>query len=178
MLELKRINSLHEHYPFMEELMQTAFPSQERRDTELQRTYTDNQSRFHNNVLLDNGTPIGLLTYWDFDTFLYIEHFAISSERRNKGYGQQALATLKAKQEGMIVLEVEEPIDEITRRRVIFYQRQGFILQNYPYEQPPYRDGDEWFPMKIMSFQTEDFTEDTFLQVKSTIYQEVYGKAI
>lgn len=178
MLEIKRINSLHEHYPFMEELMKAAFPLQERRNADLQRAYTDHQPRFHNNVLLDNGTPIGLLTFWDFDTFLYIEHFAISSEKRNKGYGHQALATLKAIRKGMIVLEVEEPIDDITRRRVGFYQRQGFILQNYPYEQPPYRDGDEWFPMKIMSFQAEDFTEDTFLKVKSTIYQEVYGKAI
>ena len=37
MIKIQRINTSHEHYPFVEELMQTAFPQQERRNADLQR---------------------------------------------------------------------------------------------------------------------------------------------
>ncbi len=176
MINIQRINSLHEHYPFMELLMQTAFPLQERRNADLQRYFADRNPRFHNNLLLEDNAPIGLLNYWTFDSFLYIEHFAISDQIRNKGYGQQALEALKTTWKGLIVLEVEEPMDELTQRRIEFYQRQGFILQPYPYMQPPYRESDGWFPMKLMTYGTESFTSDTFESIKRTIYEEVYGK--
>lgn len=175
MIEIERINSHHEHYPFMEELMQAAFPLQERRDSVLQREYADNRASFHNNVLLEGNTPIGLLTYWDFGSFLYVEHFAISNALRNRGYGQQALERLKEVWQGMIVLEVEEPTDEITRRRIGFYQRQGFTLKAYPYQQPPYREGDDWFPMKLMTLRAEEFSPATHELVKKTLYKQVYG---
>lgn len=176
MVILQRTNSHHEHYPFMERLMETAFPLQERRNNDKQRENANKNPRFHNNLLLENSTPIGLLTYWNFESFLYVEHFAISSEIRNKGYGQKALVALKNSWEGIIVLEVEEPIDELTRRRINFYQRQGFTLQPHDYQQPPYREGDDWFPMKLMTFGTSDFTMETHEKIKRTIYQEVYGK--
>lgn len=176
MITIQRINSSHEHYPFMEKLMETAFPLQERRNADQQRENADNNHRFHNNILLENGTPIGLLTYWDFESFLYIEHFAISSDIRNKGYGQMALNILKDMWNGMIVLEVEEPTDELTRRRIGFYERQGFVLQPHSYLQPPYRDGDEWFPMKLMTLGTPHIPLETHEKIKQTIYQEVYGK--
>lgn len=176
MIEIRRITSSHEHYPFFEQLMQTAFPLQERRNADLQRTYADNNPRFHNNILLDEEMPIGLLTYWNFDSFLYIEHFAISENIRNKGYGQQAVTVLKDTWKGMMVLEVEEPTDELTRRRINFYERQGFILQVYPYKQPPYRESDEWFPMKLMTLREANLTLNDHEKIKRVIYQEVYGK--
>lgn len=172
---LQRINSLHEHYPFMERLMETAFPLQERRNTDRQRDNADNHPRFYNNVLLNNGTPIGLLTYWDFESFLYIEHFAISPNNRNKGYGQEALKALKSSWNGTIVLEVEEPVDELTRRRIGFYKRQGFTLQPHSYLQPPYREEDKWFPMKLMTLGAGYYSLEFHEKIKRTIYKEVYG---
>ena len=87
MINLQRINTSHEHYPFVEELMQTAFPIQERRNADLQREYTDNKPHFHTLVILYKNLPIGLLTIWDLESFHYIEHFAIHEKFRNKGYG-------------------------------------------------------------------------------------------
>lgn len=176
MITIQRINSLHEHYPFMEQLMKTAFPLQERRDSVLQRENADHNPRFHNNVLLKNGTPVGLLTCWNFDSFLYIEHFAIHNGIRNKGYGQAALKTLKDMWQGMVVLEVEEPTDELARRRIGFYERQGFMLQPYPYQQPPYRERDGWFPMKLMTLRADGFSTADYENVKNTLYREVYGQ--
>ena len=173
MIKLQRINTSHEHYPFVESLMQTAFPLQERRNADLQREYTDNKPHFHTLVILVENKPIGLITYWKLDSFNYIEHFAIKENLRNKGYGQEALKQLKEEIEGMIVLEVEEPIDELTKRRIEFYQRQGFILQNVSYQQPPYRKEDEWFSMKLMTLNAKDFSSQ-FERVRDTLYREVY----
>lgn len=174
MIKLQRINTSHEHYPFVESLMQTAFPLQERRNADLQREYTDNKPQFFTNIILEDKTPIGLITYWELDGFHYIEHFAIHEQYRNKGYGQQILGLIQKEIKGMIVLEVEEPTDDITYRRIAFYQRQGFVLQNAPYQQPPYHKGDKWFPMKLMTLREENFSLK-FEIIKESIYKEAYN---
>ena len=174
MIKLQRINTSHEHYPFVEELMQTAFPQQEHRNADLQREYTDNKPNFHTLIIQDDNHPIGLLTIWDLESFHYIEHFAIHEKFRNKGYGQKVIKLITNEIKGMIVLEAEEPSDDITNRRIKFYQRQGFILQNVPYQQPPYRSEDNWFPMKLMSIHEKDFISQ-YENIKSAIYKEAYN---
>ena len=173
MIKLQEIKTTHEHYPFMENLLQTAFPLQERRDSEQQRHITDENPLFHNALITDGDTPIGLLTYWTFPSFVYIEHFAIDSRLRNGGYGSKALEIFKQRVAAPIVLEAEEPTDELTRRRIGFYQRQGFIMQEIPYLQPPYRPGDEWFPLKLMVHGAVQM-EQEYPLIRDTIYREVY----
>ena len=174
MIEIQQINTSHEHYPFVETLMQTAFPIQERRNTDLQREYTDNKPHFHTLIIQDDNHPIGLLTIWDLESFHYIEHFAIHEKFRNKGYGQKVIKLITNEIKEMIVLEAEEPSDDITYRRIKFYQRQGFTLQNVPYQQPPYRSEDKWFPMKLMSIHERDFLSQ-YETIKSKIYKEAYN---
>ena len=174
MIDIKKIKTTDAAYPFVEELLLSAFPKQERRDVEVQRYYTDNNPLFHCNVITDKGTPIGLITFWNFTDFCYIEHFATDAAQRNKGYGEKILRTFKAQCPIPIVLEAEEPTDEMSRRRIGFYQRQGFILQDCPYLQPPYRVGDDWFPLKLMTYGEVDM-EKMYGHIKGCIYKEVYG---
>ena len=169
MIQLQEIKTTHEHYPFMEKLLETAFPLQERRDSIWQRKNADESPLFHNTLITDDDNPIGLLTYWDFKDFIYIEHFAIDDRLRNNGYGQQTLSVLKEQTKLPIVLEAEEPTDELTKRRIGFYRRQGFILQDFPYQQPPYRPEDKWFPMKLMTFGIVNMAN-----ARDIIYREVY----
>lgn len=173
MIQLQEIKTTHEHYPFMEKLLETAFPLQERRDSEQQRKNTDENPLFHNVLITDDNKPVGLLTYWDFESFAYIEHFAIDNRLRNGGYGSKALDAFKRLISKPIVLEAEEPTDEITCRRICFYQRQGFVMQEVPYLQPPYRPNDEWFPLKLMTYGTIDMEKEYFT-LKNKIYREVY----
>ena len=51
-----------------------------------------------------------------------------------------------------IALEVEIPEEEMAKRRINFYQRQGFSLWEKPYQQPPYKTGDNYLPMLIMAY--------------------------
>lgn len=74
-----------------------------------------------------------------------------------------------------VVLEVEMPEDEMSRRRIGFYARQGFLLwEDHDYMQPPYRAGDAPLPMRLMAWGNLN-AETDFTRVKNAIYSVVYG---
>lgn len=162
------------HYKFMEDLLTEAFPPEEYRQLEQLREYTDLTDNFYNNLILDDNQPIGLITYWDFESFYYIEHFAINPTLRNGGYGKRTLEYLCAYFRRPIVLEVEYPTEEMAKRRIGFYQRQGFVLWEKNYRQPPYKPGDDFLPMLLMVHGKLDCERD-FEMIKKRIYTEVYG---
>lgn len=176
MIEIKQVKTQDEvNYAFVEQLMHTAFPQEERRDTPQQREYSDNNPLFRSNVILEDGKAIGMISYWKMDGFFYIEHFAIDPTLRNGGYGKRVLEAIKEELQGPIVLEVEEPTDEMSTRRINFYKRLDFILHEKPYMQPPYRKGDSGLPMFLMTCGEIDMISD-FEKVKKALYKEVYGQ--
>ena len=178
MIEIKQVKTQDEvNYTCVEKLMHTAFPQEERRDTVQQREYSDNNPRFCNNIILENGNSIGMISYWTMGDFYYIEHFAIDPSLRNGGYGKRVLEMIKKQLKGPIVLEVEEPNDEMSTRRIHFYKRLEFTLHKKPYIQPPYRKGDSGLPMLLMTYGDIDMESD-FEKVKKTLYKEVYGQEI
>ena len=86
MIRLQRITTADtDLYSYMEKLMTQSFPSEEYRELEELRKYTDTKTHFYNNIIFHNNTPVGLITYWDFGHFYYIEHFAIDPAQRNGG---------------------------------------------------------------------------------------------
>ena len=177
MIRLREIGSKDAaEYAFVERLWIEAFPEAERRDTEAQRVNTDTNPVFHC-VLAENeeGVPTGFLTYWDFDTFCYGEHFATAPALRNCGYGRQIFQAVLAHIARPFVLEVEMPEDEMSTRRIGFYKRNGMIIwSDIPYTQPAYRVGGESLPMRLMAtpgLQPEKDAAD----IIRTIQRYVYG---
>ena len=173
MLTIRHITTASEHYTFVEKLLETAFPQEERRDKKLQREYTDQKPKFRCNLIHTSyGQPVGLINYWDFDDFIYIEHFAIDQEERRQGYGSEALTKLLEKAGRRAILEVEVPhtSKDAAMQRILFYKRLGFKMRRMGYKQPPYRKGDEWLPMKLMTFGKLNVTS----RIVNTIYREVY----
>lgn len=175
MLRIQRITMADTaFYDYMENLIIASFPPEEYRKLEELRNYTDTKTIFHNNIILQDEAPIGLITYWDFDAFCYIEHFAIAPHLRNGGYGKEALNHLCKILERPIVLEVEIPEEEMAKRRIGFYQRQGFILWEKPYQQPPYKAGDDYLPLYLMAYGNLQCDKD-YETVRVCIYREVYN---
>lgn len=174
MLKLQRITTADTAlYSFMENLMKQAFPTAEYRDLDELRLYTDTKPHFYNNIVMEGDRPIGFFTYWDFGTFYYAEHFAIDPALRNGGYGKQVLSLLCDTLTLPIVLEVEMPEDEMARRRIGFYERNGFVLWPDDYRQPPYRSGDDFLPMRLMVHGALD-SKEAYEYVRRRIYAEVY----
>ena len=109
MIALQPIHTEHALYLFVEKLLHSAFPSDERRDDEQQRAYTDGNDKFRCLLIREFDKPIGLLTYWDFVDFVYVEHFAIDESLRGNGLGEQAMRTFLQDMDRPVVLEVETP---------------------------------------------------------------------
>jgi GNAT superfamily N-acetyltransferase len=133
-MELVRLKNTSE--PYFEKawkLYEEAFPLEERRTIEQQAFVLQNEL-YHFDVLIDGTQLIGFILWWNFETHRYIDHFATATEQRNKGLGKLILNTFIAQNDKAILLEVELPTCELNKRRIQFYDRIGFKLNQHHYE--------------------------------------------
>lgn len=95
----------------------------------------------------------GFLIYWEFSTFNYIEHIAISDQMRNMGLGSTIIEQFIVQSgDKSVVLEIDPIVDEISERRSNFYGRLGFYSNGYHHLFPPYNDPNATpFEMILMS---------------------------
>ena len=136
----------------------------------IERTYTESFPE----VERRDFSLVGFITGWLFDGYTYVEHFAIDPAARNGGIGAEAMKQFLIFCGTPVVLEVEMPTDEMSKRRIGFYERLGFELDNQVYHQPPYREGGEWLEMRLMTYGDVDL-EHSFEQVKNCLHKNVYG---
>ena len=115
----------------------------------------------------------GFLAVWEFESFTYIEHFAVDPLLRNSGTGSAMLQELVRKYQKQICLEVELPEDELTRRRIGFYERNGFVFNEYPYIQPPISKGKSPVPLRVMTYG-KGITRQAFEEMRKVLYRRVY----
>jgi ribosomal protein S18 acetylase RimI-like enzyme len=171
-----RIDQLHPHLIHIQKWYEGAFPITERRHfDDLLALLSDPDMYLC--ALLDTDQLIGFILYWQWPDFLFVEHFVIDPDQRGKQYGQQVLAQLLKLDSPYYILEVERPEDDISQRRVRFYERQGFTLNLYDYWQPPYQPGMVAVPMRLMSIpaitHAQDFERFSKL-IKTRVYQRFY----
>lgn len=122
---------------------------------------------------IDRSKIEGFISYWNIgEKFIYIEHFAVDSERRGLGIGNILLIALQRIGKHQI-LEVEPPNTEIDIQRIKFYEKFGFILNDTEYYQPPYNASDSKTPLKIMC--TKELFEEEYNFLVSEIHKKVYG---
>ena len=153
-------------------IMDESFPKTEYRPYHRQKElFSDSAYGIY--VKRDKGEIIGFAAVWDFDEVLFIEHLAVSPKRRNGGIGGELLREITSGTKKRVCLEVEPPEDDITKRRVAFYERNGFVRNPYPYIQPSVAEGRPPVPLIIMtSGGTVD--ESEYKRMKSVIYKRVY----
>jgi hypothetical protein len=130
--------------------------------------------QFSLNEIYHQARFLGFITVWDFEEFSFIEHFAIQATEQGKGYGTQAINQLLSMNSKLFVLEVEEPFTETARKRISFYERLNFSVNNQSYFQPPYSLYKNSVKMLLMSYPSKIETSD-FERIKTQIHDSVYG---
>lgn len=145
-------------------------------DPSLHRSYEKQKALTENplfNVITkeENGKTIGFITYWNFDSFIYIEHLAIEEGLRGNGLGGRLIKEVSELGKPL-VLEVEPPETEMDKRRVKFYERLGLIFHDFEYFQPPYDKKYDFEKLYIMSSKRLDKNE--FLNVTQKIFEYAY----
>ncbi len=139
----------HPLYPAALALYGSSFPRHEQREAASQAAILQD-GEYCFGLLYDEDAFVGLALYWETETFLYLEHFCILPEKRNRRYGQKGLELLL--QSGKtVILEIDPPVDEISIRRKGFYTRCGFAENPYPHVHPPYHRGNRGHDLVVMT---------------------------
>lgn len=134
-----------------------SFPRREKRGRKhLLQALTD--PLFRPWAVLYEGRVAAIAFCWRMPAALYLEHLAVDPELRNAKLGSRMLEHLAAG--GLpLVLEIEPPEDELTRRRLGFYLRNGFAPSGHPYLHPSYCRPFEPHPLVLMS-RPQPLTDD------------------
>ena len=157
-------------------LYDQAFPYLEKRnESEQQRVMS--KSNYHFDIITDEGKFVGILAYWKNDNFIFIEHFAVLPELRGRGYATGALNILKNQNDCNIILEIDPPVDEVSRKRFAFYQKCGFVMNSHDHTQAKYHLGDSDLKLKILSYPRQ-ITVEEYASFKNFVNDEVSVKPI
>ncbi len=148
-----------------------AFPAHERRPFDYH-IETLKKAAFNFEAVFDDTNFIGIISWWNLPNFRYIEHFAVSPDSRNFGYGKLILQNFVNESEKPILLEVEKPDNEIQKRRIDFYERFGFKLNHSEYAHPPY-SGDEWVDLFVMTHPNE-ISETELMHFKNESFPTIH----
>lgn len=155
-------------------LMANSFPESELRTYEEQKKLL-NHPRYQLSLKKDEeGSIAGVMAVWSITGFRFVEHLAVDPKQRNGGIGRKLLSDFLLAEPTPVVLEVEPPTGELEGRRIAFYERLGFHLNDYAYAQPPLRPGQPLLPLMLMSYPSP-LTEQQFQLCRDTLYREVYG---
>lgn len=155
-------------------ILQEAFPVTELRTKQKQKELLSDPYYRLYAIQNEKDEDVGVLAFWELaKDWIYMEHFAILPEKRNGGFGGMVLDLFLQKANKNIVLEVELPVDALTKRRIAFYERHGFYLNAYPYLQPPMRKGQNIMPLRLMT-RPKAIDLDTYEQYRRCIHQRVY----
>lgn len=144
--------------------LERAFPYEERRTPSDEKKLLEVKNCHFDRVLCGDK-PVGCTVLWEFENFVFLEHIMIKTEERGKGYGSETLYLIgKTYKNKPIILEVEPPDGGYASKRIAFYERNGFTLnEKTDYMQPSYHGG-KGVPLLLMTSEpvgkerTEEFT--------------------
>ncbi|MDR2121359.1 MAG: GNAT family N-acetyltransferase [Tannerella sp.] len=158
------------------DIYETSFPSDERRHFDDVVRIAETEPEFSSDIYTEDGDVLGFILSWHFSFFLYVEHFAICRNMRGKGYGKTIFADFLTRADQPVVLEVQLPEDDTSRRRICFYESFGSTRSTFPYLQPPYSPDKHPVPLSLMSFGNLDLNrKKQFDAVRDVLYSKVYG---
>lgn len=153
-----------------------SFPPAERRNFENVKILLERENvPFKMIAAVEADELQGFLSYWEFNDFKYIEHFAVDVRKRGNGIGSGLLEYfLQGSGDNPVILEVELPETSYdARRRVDFYMRHCFIIwKRLNYVQPAYEKDGMPVAMRLMSLKLNG--QAKVAQMGEVIRREVY----
>jgi len=154
-------------------LLEKSLPRVEFRSKENQRNLTKIRV-YKLLVCKQNENIIGAIAFWHLEDFVFIEHFVVDENCRNLGIGTRMLEFIKNQLASTVILEVELPYNEMNKRRIAFYERNGFYYNDFEYFQIPLNKGDEPLALRIMSCP-KNISKEQFENVKQSLKNAVYS---
>ena len=154
-------------------LYRSSFPAHELRLPPDQRDVMGDPL-YHFDMCLLDGALAGLILYWDFGTYIYVEHFCVEPSLRGHGLGTLILAEL-ARQNKTIILEIDPLTTAIAHKRLRFYQSMGFHANPWAHRHPTYHQGIADHELLVLSYP-QPIDERQYQQFARELGREVMGR--
>ena len=165
LLESFDINAFDTFYP----LLKTSFPEDELLPLDLHKTLFSQPTFFGRHYDNFSAFVIG----YQLQDYLFLELFMVQEHLRNQGIGQAFLQEVIKEATTPIILEVELPENELSKRRINFYERLGFHLNLCDYKMPVFDKHHGGVPLYLMSYPNK-LTEAEINEYSHKIYKDVY----
>lgn len=168
--ELLKLEEFDQFY----QILSNNFPTKEIKE------YNYMKDTFHAGLyqvltLKDNDQIVGIMSFYQHDDFRFIDYFAIDGSLKGKGMGSKMLQYFINLDDKMVILEVEHPEDEQSKRRIAFYQRNGLYLNDqFEYFVPPVRNLKHRLYFHLMSSKRK-INNIEFEKYYPQILKMVYG---
>lgn len=130
-------------------IYRNSFPGKEQRSTEEHLRALGDPAFEADGIWLGDSLA-GILYHWRYDGWYYIEHLAVSPALRGQHMGSRALEAFC--RDKRVILEIDPPVDDISIRRLHFYERLGFIENPQEYIHPSFRRPFEQHRLVLMSY--------------------------
>jgi ribosomal protein S18 acetylase RimI-like enzyme len=135
-------------------IYRSSFPLREQRTPEHQRT-AFGSPLYRMDAYRDGERTIGFIDYWIFPDYAYIEHYAMAEAVRGQGYGTKILGDFLRRMEGKtVVLEIDPVVDEVSTRRLEFYEKLGFRESPFRHACPKYQPDETEGELWVLSWPT------------------------
>ncbi len=154
-------------------LMQESFPPEEYRPKEKQYAILDDDG-YNASVFKEHDEIIAFIATWKLDGFYFVEHLAVSPKMRNQNIGSNFVKEYLKTADLPLVLEIENLDDSISKRRIGFYERLGFVLTDICYDQPNFQKSKTVIPLRIMYHENGHKLDIT--KIKRKIFEKVYKR--
>lgn len=115
----------------------------------------------------------GCFACWQTADFVFLEHFAVKPKFRNGGLGSNLLQAFQDQLDRPVIIETELPETDLAKRRMVFYERNGFARTDWSYLQPPLAEGLNPVPLCLMS-SPRPLSEEDYQAFKAWVFEEVY----
>lgn len=171
-----RIENEHSPYfPLIWNTYESSFPESERRFLPAQKAVFENPN-YRLDVWFDeNGAFVGLMDWWEYGGFRYVEHLAIAPEARSGGFGSKILKSWIDSSEKPVFLEIDKVRDEISQRRLNFYRRLGFVENPMEHEQPHFQGTGEKVSLRVLSYP-EGMSEAEYGELLAALQKDVWAE--
>lgn len=139
-------------------IYESSFPDFEIRTKETQKRLLSEKD-YYCTAILEYDELVGILFYWETDRMNYIEHLAIHPDKRGQDYGSQIMNNF-CDTEKLTLLEIDPPEDEISKKRLRFYENLGFVMNDYHFVHPSFLKEQKHHKLMILSYPNKVSQKD------------------
>lgn len=163
-----------EDFPIVYKIMEQSFPPFERRPYDKCLNILSNPN-YHIYISKSNDRVInGFLSAWEFENFIFIELFAVDKRWRGLKIGSRMMKAFLNTTVKSVVLEVEAFDTALAKRRIKFYKRLNFFLNDFGYYQPTPPKYTNKVLLKLMSYPYP-MDKEKLKEIKKEIFNKAYN---